>query len=215
MLLFQPNIQRLVAANNIDGFIRATQHPDAEIRSAAVSAQNRFKNHDVNSALLMTLRDQHKNVRIESIIALGKFKEPSSIHSLEWVLKDSVISRSTIGKGATDGSIISRSSMEGGESADSVKTRRSMDTRDLNDRSLDESGSTPAGPQKSSIVRDSSNDDISKNNKESCDEVKPDDGLAVQERTSEGYPISPHCNMELKFDFAPAFCPYCAGIIKK
>jgi len=88
MPVFQPNIQRLAAANNIEGLIKATEHLDPEMRRMAVAALGGIRDHSAYTALLRTLRDQNKGVRMESIIALGKFKEPSSISSLEWTLKD-------------------------------------------------------------------------------------------------------------------------------
>ena len=88
MPVFQPNIQKLVATNNVQGLIKATRNLDPEIRRQSVAALGAYKGSNVYTALLKTLRDEERSVRIESIFSLGKLRERSSVKSLEWMLND-------------------------------------------------------------------------------------------------------------------------------
>ena len=88
MVVFRPNIPRLVASGNITGLIGATTYSDQEIRRNAVAALGRMRDPIAYRALLNALRDDYRPVRIEAIQALGALGEPSCVNSLQWTLND-------------------------------------------------------------------------------------------------------------------------------
>lgn len=115
------------------------------------------------------------------------------------IIRDSVISRSTIGKGETRDSVVHRSDIQGKDIRNDIIGRSSNGMDELIEECREELGAGSASDAVGEGVHRDSN------------EIRDSGEHGPREkRTSDDYRICPFCGMELKFEKSPSFCPYCA-----
>lgn len=148
----------------------------------------------------------------------NKAKEPINSHSIpqilanslnlsqETIIRDSIISRSRIGKGSrANGSVIHRSNVKDGDLEDTLVKRSEVFP---DDESIDDNGKRGDPDDhhdgESLVLEDGTSEE---SNGDGSESGIPSDAPT---RTADGYKICPFCGLELTFDRAPNFCPYCA-----
>ena len=117
----------------------------------------------------------------------------------ETIIKDSVISRSRIGKGETQDSVVHRSSLHEKDIRSDILNRSSNGMDELMEECRED-----LDMETSEETRDSGDTTSGGGGKANGE------GTTDEKRTADGYKICPFCGMELKFDKSPSFCPYCA-----